>query len=115
MNGLGVALVTFLFAFGQADDTGVVNTVVCEIAAHPDRFDGKRVQVRAIVDTGVDDLPAGMADDTCHGELKFFMPDDAHFAKLLKSKGYRKLVKDAKKNRGSAGDGDRIIQALRYR
>jgi hypothetical protein len=51
-----------------------------------------------MVDTGVEDLPAGVADDSCGGELKFFTPDDAHFAKLLKSKGYRKLVKDVKKN-----------------
>jgi hypothetical protein len=50
------------------------------------------------VETGVQDLPAGAADDSCGGELKFFTPDDAHFARLLKSKGYRKLVKDVKKN-----------------
>jgi hypothetical protein len=98
MNSLGVRLVLMIFAFGQAGDTSVLKTTVCEIAAHPDTFDGKRVQLRAMVDTGVEDLPAGVADDSCGGELKFFTPDDAHFAKLLKSKGYRKLVKDVKKN-----------------
>jgi hypothetical protein len=39
-----------------------------------------------------------VADESCGGELKFFTPDDRHFALLLKSKGYRKLVKDVKKN-----------------
>lgn len=87
-----------IFAFGQAVDSGPVKTTVCEIAKHPDAFEGKVVQVRALVETGVQDLPSGVADDSCGGELKFFTPDDAHFALLLKSKGYRKLVKDVKKN-----------------
>jgi len=87
-----------MFAFGQTGAGDAVKTTVCEIAKHPDAFDGKVVQVRALVETGVQDLPAGAADDSCGGELKFFTPDDAHFARLLKSKGYRKLVKDVKKN-----------------
>jgi hypothetical protein len=87
-----------IFAFGQAKAGDPVKTTVCEIARHPDTFDGKRVQVRAIVETGVQDLPAGVTDESCGGELKFFTPDDPHFARLLKSKGYRKLVTDVKKN-----------------
>lgn len=87
-----------IFAFGQANAGEPAKTTVCEIAKHPDTFDGKLVQVRATVETGVEDLPAGAADESCGAELKFFTPDDARFARLLKSKGYRKLVKDVKKN-----------------
>jgi hypothetical protein len=85
-------------AGAQAPDADPLKTTVCDIARHPESFDGKRVRVRALMDTGVQDLPAGAADDSCAGELKFFTPDDQHFALLLKSKGYRKLVKDVKKN-----------------
>jgi hypothetical protein len=87
-----------IFAFGQAKAGDPVKTTVCEIARHPDTFDGKQVQVRATVETGVEDLPAGVTDESCGAELKFFTPDDPQFARLLKSKGYRKLVKDVKKN-----------------
>lgn len=89
---------TRVLLFAQAEPAAPVKTSVCEIAAHSEAFDGKLVQVRATVDTGVEDLPSGVADESCGGELKFFTPDDRHFALLLKSKGYRKLVKDVKKN-----------------
>ena len=87
-----------IFAFGQAKAGDPAKTTVCEIARHPDTFDEKQVQVRATVETGVEDLPAGVTDESCGAELKFFTPDDPQFARLLKSKGYRKLVKDVKKN-----------------
>jgi len=87
-----------IFAFGQTKAGEPVRATVCEIARHPDAFDGKVVQVRALVDTGVQDLPSGSADESCSAELKFYAPDDAQFLRLLKSKGYRKLVKDVKKN-----------------
>jgi hypothetical protein len=87
-----------IHAFAQTETGAPVKTTVCEIARHPEAFDGKLVQVRAMVDTGVEDLPSGVADESCGGELKFFTPDDRHFALLLKSKGYRKLVQDVKKN-----------------
>ena len=87
-----------IFAYAQAQGGALVKTTVCEIARHPDAFDGKLVQVRALVETGVQDLPAGSADDSCGGELKYYAPDDAQFSRLLKSKGYRKLVKETKKN-----------------
>jgi len=87
-----------ILAFPQTNAGEPAKTTVCEIARHPDTFDGKLVQVRAIVEAGVEDLPAGAADESCGAELKFFTPDDAQFARLLKSRGYRKLVKDVKKN-----------------
>ena len=61
-------------------------------------FDGKLVEVRGRIDTGVQDLPASVADDKCGGELKFYLPDDQHLARLAKSKGFQRLVKDVKKN-----------------
>ena len=87
-----------IFALGQAKAGEPVKTTVCEIAKHPETFDGKRVQVRATVETGVEDLPAGVADESCGAELKFFTPEDPQFARLLKSKAFRKLVEDVKKN-----------------
>ncbi|MGA3039651.1 MAG: hypothetical protein ABSF54_02545 [Bryobacteraceae bacterium] len=87
-----------ILVFAQRKAGEPVKATVCEIARHPDTFDGKLVQVRALVETGVEDLPAGATDDSCGGELKFFTPSDEQFARLLKSKGYRKLVKEVKKN-----------------
>jgi hypothetical protein len=87
-----------IFAFGQPQPAEPAKTTVCEIAAHPDRFDGKIVQVRAVVDSGVQDLPSGVGDDSCGAELTFFMPADPQFGKLVKSKGFQKLMKDVKRN-----------------
>ena len=87
-----------VLAFGQAKAGEPVKTTVCEVARHPETFDGKLVQVRALVETGVQDLPAGVADDSCGGELKFYTPDDQHLVRLGKSKGFQKLIKDVKKN-----------------
>lgn len=86
------------FAFGQSKSAAPVKTTLCEIAKHPESFDGKRVQVRAIVETGVQDLPAGVGDESCGAELKFYTPDDPQFVKLAKSKGFQKLIKEVKKN-----------------
>lgn len=83
---------------GQSGTAQPARTTVCEIARNPETFEGKLVQVRATVESGVDDLPAGVADEGCGAELKFFMPDDPQFARLLKSKAFRKLIKDVKKN-----------------
>src|ERR1022692_5295409 len=63
-----------IFAFGQAKAGDPVKTTVCEIARHPETFDGKQVQVRATVETGVEDLPAGGTDESCGAALKFFTP-----------------------------------------
>ena len=86
------------FAFAQDKAGEAVKTTVCEIAKHPEMFDGKLVEVRGRVDTGVQDLPASVADDKCGGELKFYTPDDHQLVRLAKSKGFQKLVKDVKKN-----------------
>jgi hypothetical protein len=75
-----------------------VKTTLCEIIRHPETFTDKVVQLRAVVESGVEDLPAGVADDTCGAELKFLTPDDEHFGRLLKSKAFRKLIKDVKRN-----------------
>lgn len=82
----------------QVNAAEPVKATVCDISRHAADFDGKLVQVRAILVTGVEDLPAGVADDRCGGELKFFAPDDSRFAQLLKSKAYHKLVKEGKRN-----------------
>ncbi len=95
---VAVPLVLIFLASGQAKRGAPLKTSVCEIARHPDTFDGKVVEVRATIETGVQDLPAGAVDESCGGELKFYTPDDQHFALLLKSKGYRKLVTEVKKN-----------------
>lgn len=87
-----------LFAFDQPKASEPVKTTVCEIAGHPESFDGKIVQVRAIVDTGVQDLPASVIDDNCKAELKFYSPDDRQLVRLAHSKGFQKLVKELKKN-----------------
>lgn len=84
--------------WAQSKSDGPAKTTLCEIAAHPDTFERKLVQLRAIVTTGVDDLPAGVADDSCAAELKFFLPDEQHLSQLLKSREFRKLTKDVKKH-----------------
>jgi hypothetical protein len=85
-------------AFAQTNAGEPVKTTVCEIAKHPEAFDGKVVRVRALVEAGMEDLPEGVADESCGAELKLFAPDDPHFARLVKSKEFRKLVKEVKKN-----------------
>ncbi|MGA2131586.1 MAG: hypothetical protein ABSH50_04650 [Bryobacteraceae bacterium] len=87
---------TFLLA--QTSSREPVKATLCEIAAHPDTFEGKLVQLHALVESGVDDIPAGVADDSCGAELKFLTPDDQHLVRLLNSKLFRKMVKDVKKN-----------------
>lgn len=85
-------------AFAETQAGEPIKTTVCEIAKHPETYDGKVVEVRALVDSGVEDLPAGVSDDSCGAALKFFTPDDLHFRGLVKSKAFQKLIKDVKKN-----------------
>lgn len=85
-------------AFGQPKTGEPIKTTVCEIVRHPESFDGKLVQVRALVETGLQDLPSGMTDDSCNGELKFYTPGDQQLVRLAKSKEFQKLVKNTKKN-----------------
>jgi hypothetical protein len=75
-----------------------LKTTLCEIFTHPQNFKGKLVEVRAAVESGVDDLPAALTDDTCGAELKFLTPDEQHFARLIKDKQFQKLIKDVKKS-----------------
>ncbi|MGO4885010.1 MAG: hypothetical protein ACLP59_29955 [Bryobacteraceae bacterium] len=85
-------------AFGQPKGEEPVKTTLCELTRHPETYDGKVVQLRALIDSGVQDLPSGVSDDRCGAELKFFTPDDAVLVKLGKSKTFQKLIKDVKKN-----------------
>jgi|SRR5450755_382134 hypothetical protein len=87
-----------LMFFPQANGGEPVKTTVCEVFKQPEVYNGKLVQVRAIVESGVDDLPAGIADESCGADLKFFMPEDPDFGRLLKSNSFRKLIKAVKKN-----------------
>ncbi len=87
-----------MFALEQSQEDAPLKTTACEIAKHPEAFDGKMVQVRAMVDSGVQDLPSGISDDSCGAEFKFYMPDDSHFSPLVKSKGFQKLLKQVKRN-----------------
>jgi hypothetical protein len=88
-------LVLFL---AQSQTTQPVKTTLCEIIAHPETFDRKLVELHALVESGADDLPDGVTDDKCGAELKFTTLDDAHLDQLVKSKPFRKLVKDVKWN-----------------
>jgi len=75
-----------------------LKTTVCEIAKNPQAFDGKLLEVHAQVQSGIEDLPAGLNDDSCVAELKFYMPDDVRFTRLVKSKEFRKLTKELRRN-----------------
>jgi hypothetical protein len=88
----------FLLCAGAPAADGPVKATVCEIAKRPEAFDGKMVRVRAVVDTGLQDLPSGMIDESCGGQLKFYAPGDQDLVRLGRSKGFKKLVKDTKKN-----------------
>ncbi|HUE01274.1 MAG TPA: hypothetical protein VMR62_16990 [Bryobacteraceae bacterium] len=92
---LGLAPV---FALAETPADEPIKTTLCEITRYPETFDGKVVEVRAFVDSGVMELPSGVSDDSCGADLKFFTPDDLHFRRMAKSKGFRKLVKDVKRN-----------------
>ncbi len=91
---LAAGLLPLALALGQSAPQ---KTTVCELAKNPAAFDGKLIQVRAAVDTGVQDLPSGILDESCTAAVKFYAPDDNHFARLAKSKGFQKLVKAVKK------------------
>jgi hypothetical protein len=84
-------------AFAQTATDSPVKTTLCEIVKRPEYFNGKVVQFRATVESGVMDLPSGVADESCSAELPFFAPDDQHLAALLKNKKFRKLQKDLAK------------------
>jgi len=82
----------------QQKNAEPAKAAVCEIVKNPQAFDGKLLEVHAVVESGIEDLPAGLTDDSCAAELKFFMPDDARFARLVKSKEFRKLTKELLRN-----------------
>ncbi len=84
------------FSLAPAQTTAPLKAGLCQMAAHPDQYDGKLVEVRAMVESGIEDLPAGVVDDTCGAEFKFLTPDDAVFGRLLKNKAFRKMVKEVK-------------------
>jgi len=91
-------LVLAILSFALCPADGPVKTTLCEVVRHPEMFDGKIIEVRALVDSGVEDLPSGISDDSCGAELKFFTPDDLHFHRLAKNKEFQKLVKDVKRH-----------------
>jgi len=86
------------YAAAQGDTTAPVEAAICELAQHPERFADKRIEVRGTVESGVADLPAGLMSESCGAEVKFFMPDDERMARLVKSRGFRKLVKEVKRH-----------------
>jgi hypothetical protein len=91
---LGIGLLLGLaIALAQSPGDMSVRTSLCEILRQPQRYNGKLVEFRAIVEPGLEDLPAGAADPHCTAELKFLSPDDPHLAKLLKSGEFKKLVR----------------------
>lgn len=85
--------VTAAVLLGQTGSGTPVRTTLCAMMKQPERFQGKLVTFRALVEPGVEELPAGVADDSCSAELKFLTPDDPHLALLLKSAEFRKLTK----------------------
>jgi hypothetical protein len=85
-------------ALAQAPNGPPLKATLCEIVKQPETFDGKLVEIRALVDSGVDDLPAGLGDESCGASVKFYTPDDQRFARLVKSSGFRKMTKEVKKN-----------------
>lgn len=93
-----VLLLCLVLSPAGASAQELLKTTLCEIARHPDAFNGKRVQIRGMVESGVEDLPAGISDETCGAEVKFLTPDDPQFARLLKSREFRKLTRDVKRH-----------------
>ncbi len=83
--------------FAQSKTGAPVKTTLCDMVKHPQDFNGKLVQFRATIESGVMDLPSGVADESCSAELPFFTPDDQHLAALLKNKEFHKLQKDLQK------------------
>ena len=80
-------------AFAQPSAAAPVKATLCEILGQPKQFNGKLVEFRAVVEPGLEDLPAGATDEHCSAGLKFFSPDDPHLAKLLKNGEFQKLVR----------------------
>ncbi len=91
-----VLLVSAASGSGQKPEEPV-KTTLCEILRQPASFNGKLVQFRARVESGVLDLPGSAVDDTCSMELPFMSPDDQHLAGLLKDREFRKLTNYLKK------------------
>jgi hypothetical protein len=82
----------------QTSDNAPVQTPLCQIIREPDRFNGKLVEFRASIESGQEDLPSGVADDSCAADVPFFSPDDKQLDRLLKDKEFRKLLKEVKRN-----------------
>src|SRR5579862_3483769 len=97
-NACGLHLSPDRSCLQAAEPDKPLKTSACELIKHPADFDGKLVAVRAIVESGVSDLPAAVTDESCGAVVKFFMPDDPEFAKLVKSRGFKKLIKEVKRN-----------------
>ncbi|MFN7994909.1 MAG: hypothetical protein U0Q18_14985 [Bryobacteraceae bacterium] len=82
----------------QTTDQEPIQRPLCQIIREPDNYNGKLVQFRASIESGQEDLPSGVADDSCAADVPFFSPDDKQLDRLLKDKEFRKLLKEVKRN-----------------
>jgi hypothetical protein len=85
-------------AFAQPAPDAPLKTTLCEIVSHPDAYHHKRVEFRAVVEPGLQDLPVDAVDATCGAEVKFLGGDDAMLSHLLKNKEFQKMAKYLSKN-----------------
>jgi len=90
---MGALLTVFLFAFAADTEPQPLKTTLCEIVKQPARFAGKRVEFRATIDSGVQDLPTGVVDPSCAATLAFGLTGDAQLARLANDKQFRKMSK----------------------
>jgi hypothetical protein len=80
-------------AFGQMKTQEPIQTTLCEIIKQPERFNGKLVEFRAQIESGVMYLPSGVSNESCAADVPFFSIDDRHLAALVKDKEFKKLTK----------------------
>jgi hypothetical protein len=74
--------------FGQGKAGEAIKTTMCEVVTHPERFNGKLIQLQTYVASGPD-VPPGLYDRRCPPNNLLHV--DRNNKALIESKGYKDL------------------------
>ncbi len=90
--GLAVAIA------GATRQNAAIMTTLCEVTKHPERFDGRSIQLRAAISPGIEDSPTVLVDRSCSAVVAVLWPKKAP---RQHAKEYRKLRRCVKREQAA--------------